>query len=105
MRIILPHHKPRTELIEIIDRSVSDLFKPSATLPFQFVVQQRSWQGSTLTFSLLAKMGFVSAPIKGTIEVSDTEITIDVDLGMLEKLIPADQARNLIGSRVRGLLK
>jgi hypothetical protein len=92
-------------LVETIDRSIDELFRPHGLLPFQLVVQHRSWQRSTLTFSLRAKMGLVSTPIKGTIEVSDSNITIDVDLGMLERLVPAEKARDLIGSRVRGLLK
>jgi len=49
-------------------------------------------------------MGLFSTPIKGTIEVTDTDITIDADLGMLERLIPANTARELITTQVRGLL-
>jgi hypothetical protein len=36
----------------------------------QFVERRRNWQGSTLTFSISAKMGFTSTPMKGTIEVT-----------------------------------
>lgn len=69
-------------------------------VPIQFVDERRSWQGSTLTFSLSAKMGFASTPMKGTIEVTDRDITIDADLGLLERLIPATKARDSITSRV-----
>ncbi|MBV8808507.1 MAG: hypothetical protein JO033_07520 [Acidobacteriaceae bacterium] len=55
-------------------------------------------------FSLSAKMGFVSTPIKGTIEVTDRDLTIDADLGLFERLIPATKAREAITNRVRGLL-
>ena len=58
-----------------------------------------------MTFALNASMGFMSAPIKGTVEVTDRDITIDVDLGMLERMIPAKTAQELITSKVRGLLK
>jgi hypothetical protein len=91
--------------METIDRSLNDLFRQSGTLPVRLVEQQRSWQGSTLTFSLAAKMGIVSTPIKGTVEVTDRDITIDVDLGMFERMIPAEKARGLVASRVQGLLK
>ncbi len=87
-----------------VDRSFDDLFRGIGTVPVQFVEERRSWQGSTLNFTISAKMGFISTPIKGTIEVTDTDITIDADLGLLERLIPASAAKASIASRVRGLL-
>jgi hypothetical protein len=71
----------------------------------RLVVEQRNWQGSTLTFSLSAKMGLVSSSIRGTVEVTDRDLTIDVDLGLLERLVPAQTVRDVISSRVKGLLK
>lgn len=103
MRIIVPHNKPREEVIQTIDRSIDDLLQQS--LPVQVTVQQRTWQGSTLTFAVAAKMGFLSTPVKGTVDVSDSDIIIDVDLGMFESFVPADKARDLVTSRVRALLK
>jgi autotransporter translocation and assembly factor TamB len=47
----------------------------------------------------------LGAPIKGTVDVTDKDLTIDVDLGLLEKLFPVKQATAAIESRVRGLLK
>jgi hypothetical protein len=73
-------------------------------LPVQFVSEQRRWRGSTLSFAISAKMGIISTPIKGTIEVTERELTIDVDLGLLERLIPHAKTREAISSRVRGLL-
>jgi hypothetical protein len=68
------------------------------------VVEQRSWQGSVLTFGLSAKMGGWSTPIKGTVEVTDHEVIVDADLGMLGRFVPEDAARELIGKRMKGLL-
>ena len=87
-----------------VDRSFGDLFQGTG-LPVQLVDPQKSWQGSTMTFSVTAKMGFLSTLIKGTVEVTDRDITIDADLGMLERFVPAERARDMIGSRVRGLLE
>ncbi|GAC1673350.1 MAG: hypothetical protein NVS9B4_27850 [Candidatus Acidiferrum sp.] len=105
MRIIVPHNQTKAEVMQTIDRSINDLFQQAGSLPVRLVEQQRSWQGSTLTFALIAKMGFMSTPIKGTVDVGDHDITIDVDLGMLQKFIPEDKARNMIDTQVRGLLK
>ena len=104
MRITVSHTKSKAEVMRSVDRSFDDLFRNIGVIPIQFVDERRSWQGSTLTFSLSAKMGFVSTPMSGTIEVTDRDITIDADLGLLERLIPATKARDSIVSRVRGLL-
>jgi hypothetical protein len=87
-----------------IDRSFDDLFRGIGVIPIKFVSERKSWQGSVLTFSLAAKMGILSTPVKGTIEVTDMDLTFDLDLGLLERLIPTTKARDVIGSRVRGLL-
>lgn len=88
-----------------VDRSFDDLFRSVGAIPLQFVDERRSWQGSRLTFSMSAKMGFLSTPIAGTVDVTDTDLTIDVDLGLLERLIPPAKARDALTNTVRGLLK
>jgi hypothetical protein len=105
MRITVSHTRSKEEVIGAVDRSFDDLFRGIGTIPLQFVEKGRTWQGSTLSFSILAKMGIVSTPIKGTIEVTEKDLTIDADLGLLERLIPATKARESISNRVRGLLK
>jgi hypothetical protein len=87
-----------------IDRSFDDLFRGIGVIPIQFIAERRSWQGSTLTFSLAAKVGLLSAPVKGTIEVTERDLTIDLDLGLLGRLIPATKAREALSGRIRGLL-
>lgn len=73
-------------------------------MPLQLVDEKRGWEGSTLHFSLSAKMGFVSTPIKGTVEVTDKDMTIDADLGLLEKFLPTANVQQALTTRVRGLL-
>lgn len=104
MRISISHNRPKEKIIQAVDRTFSDLFAGTG-LPVRLANQQKSWQGSTLTFSMAATMGFISTPIKGTVEVTDTEIKIDVDLGALERMVPAKTAQDLITNRIRGLLK
>lgn len=104
MRVTVSHNRSKEEIIRSIDRSFEDLFQ-AAGLPVKIVPQQKSWQGSTLTFALTAKMGLLSTPIKGTVDVTDTDLTIDADLGILERMIPAKKAQEVITSQVRGLLK
>jgi Putative polyhydroxyalkanoic acid system protein (PHA_gran_rgn) len=104
VRVTISHNKTKEEVMKAVDSSFDQLFQGSDALPVKLVGQQRSWQGSTLTFAMNASMGFMSTPIKGTIEVTDRDITIDADLGILERLIPAKKAEELLTTKMRGLL-
>jgi len=105
MRITISHDRPKAEVIESVDRSLDDLFKGGAELPVKVMIQQRTWQGSVLTFALTAKWGLLSTPIKGTVEVTDHDITVDADLGLLNRFVSEKTARTVLSDRVRGLLK
>jgi hypothetical protein len=105
MRITISHKQPKAEVVQSVDQTFNELFKGVAKVPIQFVVKQKNWQGSTLHFSLSAKMGLLSTPIRGTIEVTETDLKIDADLGILERFIPAGAARAAIGNRIKALLK
>ena len=105
MRITISHDRPKAEIIEAVDRSFEDLLKHAMELPVKVTIQQRAWQGSTLNFALTAKLGLLSTPIKGTVEVTDHDITIDADLGLFNRFISEKTARNVLTDRVKGLLK
>ncbi|MGH9608200.1 MAG: polyhydroxyalkanoic acid system family protein [Bryobacteraceae bacterium] len=103
MRITVSHSRPKEQVKASVDRSFESLLSGVGGMPLQITNEQRNWNGDTLHFSFSAKVGFLSAPIKGTVEVADREVIVDADLGLLEKLLPA--ARPALEERVRGLLR
>jgi hypothetical protein len=103
MRITIAHNKPKQEVIDSIDRGFDDVFRMQG-LPLKMVLEQKNWQGSTLTFALSAKMGFMSSPIKGTIDVTDHDVTIDANLGMFERFVSEEKAREVLATKFKGLL-
>ena len=105
MRITISHNRSKEEVVQAIDRSFNDLFQAGAGLPVRLSVEQKNWQGSTLTFAITANLGFISSPIKGTIEVTDKEVIIDADLGILNRFVSEKTAKEMIGSKIKGLLK
>jgi hypothetical protein len=105
MRITVSHNRRKEEVIQSVDRSFNDLFQGVGAIPVRLVQEHKSWQGSIMTFAMSAKMGLLSTPIKGTVEVTDHDLTIDADLGILERMIPAKKAQEVIGEHIRGLLK
>jgi len=103
MRITVSHSKSKDQIIQTVDRSFDDLFRGSPLIPVQITNEKREWQGATLVFSFNAKMGLLSAPIKGTVQVTDRDLIVDADLGLLEKLLGGGMSR-MVEGRVRGLL-
>jgi hypothetical protein len=104
MRVILEHHRNKADVIQAVDRSFADMFKGVEGLPVKVAVKEKSWAGSIMNFALTAKMGLLSTPIKGTVEVTDTELIIDADLGMLNRFISDETAQQMLGSKIKGLL-
>jgi hypothetical protein len=105
MRITIAHNRSKAEIIDSLDRSFNEMFQGVPGIPVKLVVQEKSWQGSVLSFSLSARLGLLSTPIKGTVEVTDHDLTLDIDLGLLNRLVPEQTAREVIGTRIKGLLK
>ena len=87
-----------------VERSVDHLFENLPLGRIQIVDQKKHWEGSTLHFSLTAKMAFITNPIHGTIEVREKDITINADLGMLNRLIPESALRSTMETQIRKLL-
>jgi hypothetical protein len=104
MRVTVSHNRRREEIVRSIERSFDDLFQGFGTIPIRIVNESRKWTGSRMDFSFDAKVGIVKTPIKGFVDVTDKDVTVDADLGWLERLFPATQARAAIEGRVKGLL-
>ena len=79
MRITIAHAKTQAQAIQAADQAVEEVFRGLAMGPVTIVKHQKTWNGSVMTFSLIAKIGFLQNPISGTVEVTDKEVTIDAD--------------------------
>ena len=104
MRITVSHNRRKEEIMRSVDRSFDDLFKGFGTVAIEIVNESRKWTGSRMDFSFDAKVGIISTPIKGFVDVTDKDVTVDADLGWLEKLIPAKQTQAALEGRVKRLL-
>ncbi len=104
MRIAVTHNRPKQQVIDSVERSFNDMFQQAGALPVKLTVDQRSWEGSVMTFQITARMGIMSTPIKGTVEVTDTELIVNADLGMLGRFVDDKTAEQMLGSKLKGLL-
>ena len=62
MLITISHNKTRARALQAVDQAIGDVFRSLATGPMTLTDLQKSWNGSVLTFSLTAKMGFLQNP-------------------------------------------
>lgn len=104
MRITIAHTKGQQQMTQIVDQAFDDVFRGLVPGPLTITGQQKAWQGSVMKFSLIARMGFIKNPISGTVEVTERDVTIDADLGLLGNLIPARDVRSNLETRLRKLL-
>ena len=103
MRIAIGHEKSVPQAIEVADRAVDQVFKGLPMGRVEIVGQQKEWNGPVMTFGLTARLGFVKYPMRGTVEVTDKQWIVDVDLMMFGKLLP-DKTHRAIEARWRALL-
>src|SRR3569833_4130472 len=80
MRVTISHNRRKEEIVQSLDRSFDDLFKGFGTVSIQIVNLSRKWTGSRMDFSFGAKLGIVTTPIKGFVDVTDKDVTVDADL-------------------------
>jgi hypothetical protein len=105
MRITVSHNKGKQEATRIVESAIDQVFNSAFSGAIQISGFQKQWDGPKLTFSMMAGIGPLRAPITGWILPTDTDITINCDLPeFLEKLLPLSVQSNLQSS-VRGLLK
>ena len=88
MTVIIPHHKTQEEVVGLIDRSANDLFTNGVGGSVKMVDPKKEWNGSTMTFSVTGRMGFISVPLSGTLMVDDANVTVVCELpGMVKNFV------------------
>ena len=104
MRVTVSHGRPKSEVRAAVEQAVDQLFREIPTGLIQITDQRKAWDGEVLRFWLTAKMGVVRNPIQGWIAVTEKDLTVDVDLGMLNLLFPEQKVRKTIEDSLRGKL-
>jgi len=104
MRVTVAHGKSKQDAKVAVEQSVNRIFDGIRPGVVEFIDEGKHWSGDTLEFSLSVRFGPLRTPIRGSAIVTDRDVTLDVDLGMLNQLIPEQAAKNQIERQVKGLL-
>jgi hypothetical protein len=101
MRVTIVHNRTKDEVKDAVARSIEELFTGLNVGPIVFTGRRKQWSGDVMMFSLTARMGFLRLPIQGSATVTDRDVTLEVDTGLLGKLIPEEAAK----TRIEGSMK
>ena len=106
MTVIIPHHKTRQEVVDKLDAAVTQLFQHPQLGSVEIVDPKKEWSGSTMTFSVTGRMGFIKVPLSGTAVVDDQNVTVTCDLpSMVKNFVGEDKVRAGITEKVTELIK
>jgi hypothetical protein len=104
MRAVIAHGRTQQQAIEAVDRFSNNLFD-FGSASVELADQTKNWTGPVMAFSFVAKYGFISLPLNGTVTVDDTNVTIDCELPALVKnFVGEDKLRDGIEKHVTRLL-
>jgi hypothetical protein len=104
MRVTVSHSKGKQEAVKIVDDTVDRMFQADLA-PVKISCLRKAWNTSTMHLDVNVGLGSVGVPVRGTIDVTDTDITFDFKLpALLARLIPEKALHAAVEAKVRGLL-
>ncbi len=104
MILVVPHHKTREEAIALIAAD-DDLFSGAAGGSVEIVDQKKEWSGSSMAYSFVGRVGFITVPMSGTLEVDDVNVTVTSDLpSMVKSFVGEEKVAAGIEKQLRRVL-
>lgn len=89
----------------MVEDTIANLLRSELPRPFHMTEMRKEWIGSTLNFQTAVALGPLKMPIRGIVEVGETEVLIDLELPpLLGKFIPEHKLRKAVEDRIRAQL-
>jgi hypothetical protein len=104
MILVVPHNKTKDETVALIAAD-DDLFAGVAGSSVEIVDEKKKWEGSSMSYSFVGRVGFISVPISGTLEVDDVNVTVTSELPpMVKNFVGEEKVASRIEKQLRRLL-
>ena len=84
MTLVVPHLRTKEEAMARIAAD-DDLFAGAAGGSVEILDQTTVWRGSSMAFSFVGRVGFISVPVSGTLKVDDVNVTVTSELPPMVK--------------------
>ncbi len=92
MHVTVAHSKSKEDTVKIIDQSIGNLIHSIPAGSVKIIDQERTWNGSTMSFSFKGRKGIFVTTIRGTVAVTDNDVTIDAEIPGIIKTFVSDQS-------------
>jgi hypothetical protein len=103
MTVTVPHNITVEEAIVMIDRSLTEIFDTPGSV--ELVERLRRWDGPQLDFALTARVGFISLPIEGQVQIDEEAVTVHCVLPQLARtFLGEEKIRAGVEDKVRRIL-
>src|SRR6185312_10258714 len=105
MRVDVTHQLGKEAAVPVMDRCLDHLLGGVGGSSIEILDKRKSWNGSSMRFSFTGKVGYISVPLAGTIDVNDANVIVDMDLPPVVKtFVGEEKIRRLVETNVREML-
>ena len=105
MRVVIAHGMTKEKAIPAMHDGLKRMVVAVAG-PVSVTDPQKRWHGSVMHFSFRGRLGFLSLPLRGTIEVDHVNVIVDMEQpGITKAMISERTLRGLIHGSVTDLLR
>ena len=104
MRVDVTHQLGKEAAMPVMDRCLDHLLGGLGS-NIEILDKKTSWTGANMRFSFTGKVGYISVPLAGTIDVNDANVIVNMDLPpMVKTFIGEDKIHRIVETNVREML-
>jgi hypothetical protein len=92
MQVTVPHNKTQEDAVKLVDHSIDDLIRSIPAGTVKIYDPEKTWSGSTMSFSFKGRKGIFATTIHGTVAVTSKDITINAAIPGIVKNFVSEQA-------------
>jgi hypothetical protein len=105
MRVDVTHQLGKDAAIPVMDRCLDHLLTGIGGSNIEIVDKKKTWNGSSMQFSFTGRVGYISVPLTGTIDVGDANVVVNMELPpMVKSFIGEEKIHRLVETNVREML-
>ena len=104
MRVHVSHFRDRQTVASILDQPLKVLFA-EAVNGLEIADERRVWTDFTMAFSFIGRVGFISVPVSGEMEVAQEAVIVTVELPpVVRMLVGEDKVRAGLQKEILALI-
>ncbi|HVW11566.1 MAG TPA: hypothetical protein VHC90_23445 [Bryobacteraceae bacterium] len=105
MRVEVGHQLGKQGAIPVMDRCLDHILGGVGGSSIQILDKKQTWNDGQMQFSFTGRVGYISVPLAGTIDVSEANVIVNMDLPPVVKtFLGEEKIRRIVETNVREML-